>query len=189
MTTLTDAKHIVWQKLYDVFNDLTTQYPDKISVKVLKSYPKTVEDIDKYGAIITLARISAPEEYRFVGDLAAGTELDLRTQQALEQKGNLQTEHLEIAIWSKNSEYRDDMYILTRQILFEEKLDLIRNYNFYKFIRISGADQEVDLVYLPRVVYRGIHVYQITHLLEQQTSEDLVQTINCNLEFVTELGG
>lgn len=186
MTTLIDSKHIIWQKLYDVYGQLQTAYPDRINIKVLKSYPKTYEDIDKYGAVITIARIAAPEEYRFVGDLQA-TELDNTAQQYLKGKANLQTEHLEIAIWSKNSEYRDDIYVLTRQILFEEKEDLLKNQGFIKFIRLSGADQEVDVAHLPRVMYRGIHVYLCTHMLQYEKVEDLVATINTNLDFVTEI--
>jgi len=186
MTTLLDAKHIIWQKLYKVYGDLQTLYPDKINIKVLKSYPKTFEDIDKVGAVITIARIAAPEEFRFVGDLAT-TELDTSAQQYYKKQGNLQTEHLEIAIWSKNSEYRDDIYILTRQLLFEEKEDFFRNNGFIKFIRLSGADQEVDIAQQPRIVYRGIHIYQITHLLNYLKADELVQSINCNLEIVTKL--
>jgi hypothetical protein len=86
-----------------------------------------------------------------------------------------------------NAEYRDDIYVLTRQILFEEKEDFFRNYNFIKFIRLSGADQEIDVGQLPRVVYRGVHIYMATHLLQFQKAEDLVGAINCNIEVVTEL--
>ena len=181
MASLLDAKHIIWKKLYDEFARLQQLFPDKINVKVLKAYPKSFEDIDKYGAIITLARIAAPEEYRFVGDLQA-TELDTKTQQYLKSKANLQTEHLEIAVWSKDSEYRDDIYVLVRQILFEMKDSLLRNDGFIKFIRLSGADQEVDVVYLPRVIYRGVHVYLTTHMLAYQKSEDLVAAINTTLD-------
>lgn len=186
MATLLDSKHIIWQKLYDVYGALQASAPDKINVKVLKSYPKTYEDIDKYGAIITVSRIAAPEEFRFIGDLTT-TELDTAAQQAYRQKGNLQTEHLEIAIWSLNAEYRDDIYVLTRQILFEEKESLMRSFAIVKFIRLSGADQEVDIGQLPRVVYRGLHIYQITHLLEFKKADDLVAAIDCNLELITKL--
>ena len=182
MTTLLDSKHIIWQKLYETYNALQTSYPDKIDVKVVKSYPKTFEDIDKVGAVITIARIAAPEEYRFVGDLAT-TELDSNAQQSFKRMGNLQTEHLEIAVWSKNSEYRDDIFILTRQLLFEAKDDLIRNYGFIKFIRLSGADQEVDIAQQPRIIYRGIHIYQITHLLSTLTADELVGSINFNQSY------
>jgi hypothetical protein len=186
MATLLDSKHIIWNKLYEVYTRLNTQFPNKIDVKVIKSYPKTFEDIDKNSAVITVSRVAAPEEYRFVGDLTT-TELDNNAQQMWKQKGNLQTEHLEIAIWSLNAEYRDDIYVLTRQILFEEKEDFFRNYNFIKFIRLSGADQEIDVGQLPRVVYRGVHIYMATHLLQFQKAEDLVGAINCNIEVVTEL--
>ena len=57
-----DSKHILWDLLKTEFEALQVAFPTKVSVLVLKQYPKTMEQLDKYSAVITVARITAPQE-------------------------------------------------------------------------------------------------------------------------------
>jgi hypothetical protein len=170
--SVVDAKTAIWKVLRDEYNRLNTLYPDKINVKVTTAYPRTVEQLDTK-ALITISRINAPEETRFVSDLIYQS---LQTQEMLNQKGNLQTDIFEIAIWTLDAQYRDDLYLLTRQILFEKKKDYFFDiYKFLKFYRIGGADQELDTGKLPRTIYRAVSNYLVTSRLNQKTTDKLVE--------------
>jgi hypothetical protein len=156
---------------YDRLNKL---YPDRMDVKVTTAYPRTVEQLDTK-ALITISRVNAPEETRFVSDLIIQS---LQTNDMLNQKGNLQTDIFEIAIWTLDAQYRDDLYLLTRQILFEKKKsEFFDKYHFIKFYRIGGSDQELDVAKLPRTIYRAVSNYLVMSRLEQNTVDKLVEGV------------
>ena len=171
---IVDAKYAIWLLLRNEFNRLHTLYPEKIDVKVVTAYPRTVEEIDKK-AIITISRVTAPEEMRFVTDLLIQ---EAQTQSMLNQRGNFQTDVFEIAIWTLDAQYRDDLYLLTRQILFEKKkTELLDKFQFIKFYRVGGSDQELDIAKLPRTIYRAVLTYLTQTQLAQSTTDELVEAI------------
>lgn len=169
-----DAKDAIYHVLRDAYKDLHTLYPDKIDVKVVTAYPRTVNEIDTK-ALITISRITNQEEYRFVADAMFSDEIT--NNSASSQKGALQTDIFEIAIWTLDAQYRDDLYLLTRQILFEKKSTLYTTYQFIKFYRIGGSDQELDVAKLPRTVYRAVLNYLAMTRMTYSTITDLVSAI------------
>jgi len=180
--SIVDAKYAIWRTLHDAYKELNEQHPDKIDVKVTMAYPRTVEEIDKR-AIITVARINAPEETRFVSDLLYE---ELQTNEMQNQRGTFQTDIFEVAIWTLDPQYRDDLYLLTRQLLFEKKkTELLEKFKFIKFYRIGGSDQELDVAKLPRTIYRAVLTYLTTTQLEYQTLYDLVEQITVSTLVVT----
>jgi len=178
-----DPKYGLWLMLRNRYNELMQQYPDKIDVKVVTAYPRTVEEIDKK-ALITISRITAPEEMRFVTDLYQ--QENQANQLGSSKYSSLQTDIFEIAIWTLDPQYRDDLYLLTRQILFEHKKeDLFEKFQFIKFYRIGGGDQELDVAKLPRTIYRGVLTYLVTTRLEYGSTDELVEGITVNTIIAT----
>jgi len=170
-----DTKHVLWKLLKDQFQELEAAYPTKVNVKVTKSYPQLVEELDKYLALITVSRVSAPQETLFVGDaMTSGLNSDGKYAK---KTGALNTDYYEIAIWSLDPDYRDQMYYIVRQIMLEQKLYLAQQ-GFTKIIRTGGGDQEVDLVGIPRIIYRGIHMYMIQAQIAKEDLYDVASTIH-----------
>lgn len=176
-----DAKHAIYKLLKEQFDSLHSLYPDKIDVKVTTAYPRTVEQIDRK-AIITISRVSNQEEYKFISDQVMTEEV--RNNSYASNKGNLQTDIFEIAIWTLDAQYRDDLYLLTRQLLFENKHTLYSDYGFIKWYRIGGSDQELDIAKLPRTVYRGVLNYLAMTRMTLTTLTDLVSSINVTLNIL-----
>jgi len=171
-----DSKHILWNMLKDEFASLQTVYPTKISVLVLKQYPKTVEQLDKYSAVITVARISTPQEQLFLGDtFGSGLSTDELTW--TRQKGAFNTDYYEIGIWSFDPDYRDQMYYIVRQLMFEKRQYLLEQ-GFVKVIRTGGGDQEVDLIAQPKIIYRATQVYMITAKTSIDSTADLISEMD-----------
>ena len=171
-----DAKNSLFVVLNEEFKKLHALYPTKIDVKVTTAYPRTVTEIDKK-ALITIARVTNQEETRFVTDLVQ--EEIIKNQSATTTKGAFQTDLFEIAIWTNDSQYRDDLYLLTRQMLFEQKSVLYSDpHNFIKFYRVGGADQELDVAKLPRTIYRAVLNYLVMTRMTSQTLDELVAGIN-----------
>jgi len=170
-----DSKHRIWKLLKDEFDALESLYPDKINIKVVKMYPKTVEELDKYLATVTVNRITAPQEMLFVGDsLTSG--INSSTDLWETTKGVLNTDYFEICVWSTDPDYRDQIYYVIRQILLEKRKDLLKE-GYTKFVRTGGGDQEVELVGIPRIVYRGIHIYMIQSTMTKDDIYGLVSQI------------
>lgn len=181
MTTTTsslytyDSKHIIWDTLKTEIDSLKQTYPDKMSVIVLKQYPKTMEMLDKYSGVITVARITAPPETLFVGD---NLNASLNTDNQWERnRGVLNTDYFEVGIWSLDPDYRDQLYYIVRQILLEKRRDLLK-LGFIKFTRTGGGDQEIDLVGQPRIIYRSIHNYLIQMQAMIESTESLVSELD-----------
>ena len=172
-----DPKYAIWLMLRNRYNELMEEYPDKIDVKVTTAYPRTVEEIDKK-ALITVSRVTAPEEMRFVSDLItreSETSVSIGGNQS-STFGAIQTDIFEIAIWTLDAQYRDDLYLLARQLLFEnKKTDLYKKFQFIKFYRIGGGDQELDVAKLPRTLYRAVLTYLVSTKMEYGSTDDLVQ--------------
>lgn len=171
-----DAKNSLYVVLRDAFKELQDANPDKIDVKVTTAYPRTVEQIDKK-AIITISRVTNQEEYRFVTDNIYSQEITNNTSEKT-SKGALQTDIFEIAIWTLDAQYRDDLYLLTRQLLFEKKNILYTDHQFIKFYRVGGSDQELDVAKLPRTVYRAVLNYLVMTRMTYSSLSDLVREIN-----------
>jgi hypothetical protein len=169
-----DSKNAIYTVLRDAYKDLQVQYPEKISVKVTTSYPRTVQEIDTK-ALVTISRITNQEEYRFITDQIFSDEI--KNNEQVSQKGALQTDIFEIAIWTLDAQYRDDLYLLTRQILFEKKNILTTKYQFVKWYRVGGGDQELDVAKLPRTVYRAVLTYLAMTRMSYSSTDDLVSAI------------
>jgi len=176
-----DAKHAIYKVLKEAFDDLHKLYPDKIDVKVTTAYPRTVEQIDKK-AIISISRLTNQEEYRFITDQVMTDQI--QNNNYYSNKGNLQTDIFEIAIWTLDSQYRDDLYLLTRQILFENKNTLYTDYQFIKWYRVGGGDQELDVAKLPRTVYRAVLSYLAMTRMTVSTLTDIVSAINLTINIL-----
>jgi len=179
-----DSKHILWDLLKTEFEALQVAFPTKVSVLVLKQYPKTMEQLDKYSAVITVARITAPQEMLFVGDnLNAGINDDNFWSKT---KGSFNTDYYEVSIWSFDPDYRDQMYYIIRQLLLEKRQSLLEQ-GFIKVIRTGGGDQEVDLVAQPRIIYRATQIYMTQSRMTQESIYDLVSEIDINQTVRTEI--
>jgi hypothetical protein len=176
--TITDPKTILWDTLRRRFDALKEAYPEKVNVFVSLAYPKTIQEIDPKEdeiaakAVITVRRVRGFEDIRAVGDIAS-TSMNVSSSVYEELLGQLRTEHFEVSIWSLNSNYRDDIYLLTGLLLFDEKRELSRK-GFIRFIFESGTDSEIQLEKLPRVVYRSSMTYLVTTKLQETKTEDLV---------------
>jgi len=179
-----DSKHILWKMLKDEFDALETAYPDKISVRVSKVYPITIQQIDRV-AVVTIARVSAPEEIRFMGDLIESTLNDAYTS-ALRNKGLLHSDYYEVAVWTQNSDYRDQLYLIVKQIMLEKK-KWLHQQGFVKILRVSGGDEEIDIGELPRVIYRAKNIYLITSLIQSTSTSDLVSQLDITQTTLTAL--
>ena len=169
-----DSKTAIYNVLRDNFKTLQEQYPDKIDVRVTTAYPRTVNEIDTK-ALVTVSRITNQEEYRFVTDAVLTTEVANNAQTS--SKGALQTDIFEIAIWTLDAQYRDDLYLLTRQLLFEQKNTLYTDYQFIKWYRVGGSDQEIDVAKLPRTIYRAVLSYLAMTRMSYASSVDIVADI------------
>jgi hypothetical protein len=86
----------------------------------------------------------------------------------------------EIAIWTTNSEYRDDLFMLTTQIMFEQRLLLLSS-GLQKLIKVGSNDEEIDVGQLPRIIYRGVLRYLTMSKVQVGTLDDLVQQISTGL--------
>jgi hypothetical protein len=173
--TIYDAKNSLFLVLKNALDSLYILYPDKISVKVTTAYPRTVTEIDTK-ALVTIARVTNQEETKFVTDLVS--EEITANENAKITSGAFQTDLFEIAIWTLDAQYRDDLYLLIRQLLFENKRVLMSDpHNFIKFYRVGGADQEIDVAKLPRTIYRAVLNYLVMTKMIRQSTDDLVQGI------------
>ena len=171
-----DSKQILWNTLKTEFEALQQAYPTKVSVIVLKQYPKTMEQLDKYSAVITVARLSAPQEQLFMGDLM-GSGLASDSISWASQKAAFNTDYFEIGVWSFDPDYRDQLYYIVRQLMFEKRQDFIRQ-GLIKIIRTGGGDQEVDLVAQPKIIYRSTDVYMVTAKIVSDSIESLISEMD-----------
>lgn len=179
---LIDAKTAIYNLLRDQYALLEQQYPDKINVKVSTAYPRTVNEIDTK-ALITISRVVNQEEFKFISDDVLTAEI--QNNQKTSSKGAFQTDIFEIAIWTLDAQYRDDLYLLTRQLLFEKKNTLLEDYQFIKWYRVGGADQELDIAKLPRTVYRATLSYLAMTRMTYNRIEDVVAGIETTTTIIT----
>lgn len=173
MTALYDVKNILW-------NLLTTEFQSRsIDIKVTRAYPKTVEELhDK--PMISIARVSGAEEIMMVSDLINQAVVSTTEQKYTETTGYLTQEIYEISIWSMVSDLRDDLMILTRQIMFEKRLYLSSN-GFQKIILVGSSDEEIDVSKVPAIIYRGVLRYLIMSKVKKQVEDDVVQNVITSL--------
>lgn len=172
MTALSDVKSVLW-------NLLTTEFQSQgIDIKVTRAYPKTVEELhDK--PMISIARVSGAEEIMMVSDLMTQAVINSEAKYA-ETTGYLTQEIYEISVWSMVSDLRDDLMILTRQIMFEKRLYLSSN-GFQKIILVGSSDEEIDVSKVPAIIYRGVLRYLIMSKVKKLVEDEVVQSIITNL--------
>jgi hypothetical protein len=179
MTALLDVKRIIWEKLVEDF----ATYNVDISIK--RAYPKTIEVL-KDKPCISIARVSGAEEIMMVSDLISESFIgsdNLYTTTS----GYLNQEIYEISIWSLSSDIRDDLMILTRQIMFEDRL-YFNNTGFQKLILVGCSDEEIDVSKVPAIIYRGVLRYLIMSKVMKQVAEEMVADVIPNLALYTQGG-
>lgn len=176
-----DIKRVLYDIIKTEMDRLHSLYPSKINTKVVTAYPRTATEIDEK-AIITIARVSSPEETKFITDLFSGSGPSIGN--FLEKKGNLQTDIIEFGIWTLDPQYRDDLNLLLRQILFEKKEDILREGQLLKFQKVSGSDsQSIGGQDLPRTIYIATMNYLVMGTLNATTTDQLVSDITYTLTF------
>lgn len=171
---ITDVKKAIWEVLHNEITRLSALYPDKVNAKVVTVYPKTVSEIDTKD-IITIARVSSPQEDKFLGDIM-NQQLNTATERIVSKFGALEQDHWEIAIWSLNPQRRDQLYLLVRQILFEKKHEeLLGKYKLIRFFRISGSDSDIDVTKSGRTIYQARLGYVSQTQTTYGTTDELVE--------------
>lgn len=185
LNAILDPKQIVANVLSDSLKRIQQQYPNKFDFIVMTTYPKSVQQIDKDPrninqmprVVFTVTRVNMPETNRFVGNLLYSTYMSEDMNVSVTTRGNLQSDVIEIALWTLDPIIRDKMTVLLRQIMFEQQDVLYSQWGFIKFIRTGGRDDEVDIGKLPRTIYRSVCTYLTTIKIEQIILDDLIQDI------------
>jgi len=167
---LTDVKAI----LYKVMNDEFAKR--NLDIKVTRAYPKVVEQVQQK-PVISIARVSGAEEIMMVADLISNAVLNDSYSETL---GYLNQEIYELSIWTTISEMRDDLMILLRQILFENRL-LFNSYGFQKMVLVGCTDEELDVSKIPLTIYRGVLRFLIMSKVRVVNLDQLVEQILPNL--------
>ena len=180
--SIIDAKTAIYNLLRDRYKVLQEAYPEKINVGISTAYPRTVNEIDTK-ALITVSRVVNQEEYRFVTEYVLQAEIENNAQTT--SKGAFQTDIFEIAIWTLDAQYRDDLYLLTRQLLFEYKNTLLEDYQFIKWYRVGGSDQELDVSKLPRTVYRAVLSYLAMTRMNYSSVDEIIESITVTTTIIT----
>jgi hypothetical protein len=176
-----DLKKMFWEVLTSEFIRLN------LDIKVTVEYPRDLQEIDTKPTV-TIARRGDSEGMRAIGD-HLGSSPGLQTQgrnagHFVTHLGQYITETYEIAVWATNSILRDDLFIVTRQILFDQKKYIESNYGVMKFIRVDGRDEEIDSSLLPRTIYRGVLTYEIMTRLMNVIVDDLVTAVIPRIEII-----
>jgi hypothetical protein len=171
MTALLDVKNIIYNTLVNEFKSRS------IDVSISREYPKSIQVL-KDKPCISIARASGAEEIMMVSDLVS--EASVGDSQFIQSLGYLNQEIYEISIWTLLSLARDNLIILTRQILFENRLKL-DSQGFQKMILVGCSDEEVDTSKVPAIIYRGVLRYMIMSKVSNQSTDDLVEAIVPNL--------
>lgn len=185
LNIILDPKQIVANVLSDSLKRIQQQYPNKFDFLIMTTYPKSVQQIDKDPrninqmprVLFTVTRVSMPETHRFIGNLLASTYTADDMNMSVTTRGNLQSDVIEIALWTLDPIIRDKMTVLVRQILFEQQDVLYSQWGFIKFIRTGGADDEVDVGKLPRTIYRSKATYLCTIKITQTILDDIIADI------------
>ena len=168
---LIDAKHILWKTLSETYASLG------IDITVMTTYPRTIQQLDSK-PVITISRASDVEDILLMNDLFTnGTGYDTENLKFLYDKGVIQTETFEVRLWANNADLRDDLHVLTKQIL-QEKKQYMNMLGLIKFQKISGRDEELDLAKIPRTIYSSVLIYSTTCSLKYESLQDLVAEIN-----------
>ena len=172
-----DSKNLLWKYLKSAYTELQTQYPDKIKVDVLTEYPQQNENHhkDMAQAYIIIRRSSTPEEVRFLDDayhqqINQGIGIDSTS-------GNLQTEYFDFLIMSTNPQYRDDIYNLTKFLIFKDKKTKLLPMGLRNVIRLGGRDEVLDQQGLPTLLYKSTLSYLVQADLTYTTVDAVVEAI------------
>jgi len=166
---LLDVKYILWKTLREQFTE------NEVDIKILREYPKTVQQLEEK-PIISISRVSGAEEIMMVQDLIGNETVNSTDSSFATTSGYLNQEIFELSIWSLVSEIRDDLLILTRQLMFEKRM-YYNSVGFQKVILVGATDEEIDMSKIPAVIYRGVLRYVIMSKVKRESTDQLVEGI------------
>lgn len=209
-----DAKEAVYQILRREYKKITDKFinsPTKLSVSVTTSYPLTEKKLDTgdidpsniFGgnlAQITISRIASPAEETFISDqigpasfIGENTNGNIPSlpgqigSRFLSAQGRAQHDIIEVRVWTLNAQLRDELYKLTQQIMFEQKQQMMEEFDIWHITRISGSDEEVSAKWLPRTLFVATLNYSILYPLIEISSEILIETITASISSMCEI--
>lgn len=199
-----DAKEAVYQILRREYKRINEQFSNTeldLNVKVTTSYPLTEKNLDTgiidpnnlFGgsqAQITISRVGSPTEEAFISDQLGPSGLVREGQlgnlpalpsqngtKFLLAQGRLQHDIIEVRVWTLNAQFRDELYKLTQQVMFEQLPNFREEFGLWDTRKVSGMDSEVTAQWLPRTVFVATINYSILYPLMEIRSEDLVNSI------------
>lgn len=168
--TYINVKDIIVKRLREALE--TEGYAD---VRVLKADPRENVEIPCIG----VNRAGDDERNQVIGD-SFGTFKDEETGEWHKYKGTYFNETMEIRIWHKNPDDRDQLYILMKAVLFNIRDELgekgLRN------ITLSGGRDEQENNYPPHPLYWSAINMQYLNPLEVEVQVGIVESVDTVLE-------
>lgn len=176
MAEIIDIKDLLYKMLRDQFTALNGQFPTKIRTKVQTAYPRTILDIDQDfedpqsipKALITITRSNIPAEQRVITNLYRWDPNMLRMAQIAQlpkNKGRILNDVFNLSVWSLSAHYRDRLFEVLREILFDIESDFMQRGHAFKFMQVGGGEQEVDVGQNPaRTIYRGYVTMAVSYI-------------------------
>jgi hypothetical protein len=200
-----DAKEAVYQMLMTEYERIRQQYIGtdlRLDVIVRTSYPQTEVRLDSgtttpsnlfegSRAQISISRVSDRTESNYIGRAIGASSVvspgDIGYYPASEGQtenkwvsplGKMCTDIIEIRIWTLEPQFRDELYKLTKQIIFQKFPQVMEQFGIMNIDQVGGTDGEVSAQWLPRMLFIASINMAVMYPLIEMDIDDLVTAIS-----------
>jgi hypothetical protein len=207
-----DAKEVVYQLLMTEYQRIQQKYEGTrldLDVLVTTAYPQTEKRLDSETTVpgelfqgsraqISISRVSDRTDFnnigRFIGEARAvapgsiGNYPDFSGQvksQYHKPLGKVCTDVVEVRIWTLEPQFRDELYKLTKQIIFQKFPETMEQFGIINIDQVGGMDGEVTAQWLPRMLYVASLNLSVMYPLLEIEIDDLVSSISVPTSAVT----